>query len=248
MKKVKVIITGGGTGGHVFPGVAVAKELMKDPKIEILFVGKKGGAELKWVTDAGLMFQGVRASGFPRGLSLRLFTFWIDLVGGLLDAAKLMKEYNPSVVFATGGYVSVPVSLVAALKGIPVALLEPNVVPGLAARVLALFSKKVFVGFEETTKSFSKGRTEWTGIPVREEIKTTDKTAGLKAFGMVPGATTLLMMGGSQGAHVLNQYMTDSLEQLGMGSHPVQVIMMTGWTDYQTIVDRLEKMPRSRWS
>ncbi len=240
---MKVIITGGGTGGHVFPGVAVAKELMKGPKVEILFVGKKGGAELKWVTDAGLMFQGVRASGFPRGLSLRLFTFWIDLVGGLLDASKLMKEYKPSVVFATGGYVSVPVSLMAAFKGIPVALLEPNVVPGLAARVLALFSKKVFVGFEETTKSFSKGRTEWTGIPVREEIKTTDKITGLKAFGMVPGATTLLMMGGSQGAHVLNQYMTDSLEQLGMGSHPVQVIMMTGWTDYQTIVDRLEKCP-----
>lgn len=240
---MKVLITGGGTGGHVFPGIAVAKELLKDPAVEVLFAGKKGGVELRWVTEAGLQFQGVRASGFPRGLSFRLFTFWIDLVGGLLDAGKLLNEFKPSVVFATGGYVSVPVCLMAAAKGIPVALLEPNVAPGLAARVLGMFSKKIFVGFEGTAKSFSKGRTLWTGIPVREEIKTTSREQGLKAFGLKPEAVTLLMMGGSQGAHALNLYMTDSLEQLGRGSHPVQAILMTGWKDYQTLVDRLEKCP-----
>ncbi len=240
---MRVVVTGGGTGGHVFPGIAVAQELLKDPAVQVLFVGKKGGVELRWVTEAGLQFQGVRASGFPRGLSLRLFTFWFDLVGGLLDAGKLLKEFKPSVVFATGGYVSVPVCFVAVMRGVPVALLEPNVVPGLAARLLGMFSKKIFVGFEGTAKSFSKGRTLWTGIPVREEIKTTNKEQGLKAFGLKPEAITLLMMGGSQGAHVLNQYMTDSIEQLGQGSHPVQVILMTGWTDYQSIVDRLEKCP-----
>jgi len=239
----KVIITGGGTGGHVFPGIAVARELLKDPQAEVLFVGKKMGPETKWVLDAGLVFKGIRTSGFPRSLSLRLLTFWFDLGAGLMDAGRLVSEFKPSVVFSTGGYVSVPVSLVAALRGVPVALLEPNVAPGLAAKFLALFSKKVFVGFEETTLSFSKGRTQWTGIPVREEIKTADKTESLKNFKLDQETTTILMLGGSQGAHVLNQYMTDVIEQLGQGFHKVQIIMMTGWTDYQTIVDRLEKCP-----
>jgi UDP-N-acetylglucosamine--N-acetylmuramyl-(pentapeptide) pyrophosphoryl-undecaprenol N-acetylglucosamine transferase len=239
----KVIITGGGTGGHVFPGIAVAQELLKHPQVEVLFVGKKNGSEAKWVADAGLTFKGIKASGFPRSLSLRLFTFWFDLGVGLMEAGRLITEFKPSVVFSTGGYVSVPVSLVAALRGVPVALLEPNVAPGLAARFLALFSKRVFVGFEKTTPSFSKGRTQWTGIPVREEIRTADKSESLKSFKLEPRATTVLMLGGSQGAHVLNQYMTDAIERLGQGYHQVQVIMMTGWTDYQTIVDRLEKCP-----
>ena len=239
----KVIITGGGTGGHVFPGIAVARELMKRSKAEVLFVGKKSGLEAKWVSDAGLKFKGIRASGFPRSFSLRLLTFWFDLGAGLMEAGRLIDEFKPSVVFSTGGYVSVPVSLVAALRGVPVALLEPNVAPGLAAKFLALFAKKVFVGFEQTTPSFSKGRTQWTGIPVREEIITADKSESLKSFKLEPGATTVLMLGGSQGAHVLNQYMIDAIEQLGQGYHRVQIIMMTGWNDYQTIVDRLEKCP-----
>ncbi len=241
--KEKVIITGGGTGGHVFPGIAVAQELLKRPETEVLFVGKQSGSETKWVTDAGFKFKGIRASGFPRSLSLRLLTFWFDLGAGLMEAGRLIDQFKPSVVFSTGGYVSVPVSLVAALRGVPVALLEPNVVPGLAARFLALFSKRIFVGFEQTTPSFSKGRTQWTGIPVREEIRTADKSESLKHFKLEPRAATVLMLGGSQGAHALNQYMTDAIEKLGQGYHQVQVIMMTGWTDYQTIVDRLEKCP-----
>lgn len=160
-----------------------------------------------------------------------------------MEAGRLITEFKPSVVFATGGYVSVPVSLVAALRGVPVALLEPNVAPGLAAKFLALFSKKIFVGFEQTTPRFPKGRTQWTGIPVRQEIKMADKSESLKSFKLEERTPTVLMLGGSQGAHVLNQYMIDAIERLGQGYHRVQIIMMTGWRDYQTIVDRLEKCP-----
>jgi UDP-N-acetylglucosamine--N-acetylmuramyl-(pentapeptide) pyrophosphoryl-undecaprenol N-acetylglucosamine transferase len=243
VSECKVMITGGGTGGHVFPGIAVAHELMKRSGTQVLFIGKLNGSEAKWVADAGLKFRGIRASGFPRSLSLRLITFWFDLGAGLMEAGRLIKEFKPSVVFSTGGYVSVPVSLVAAFRGVPVALLEPNVAPGLAAKFLALFVKKVFVGFEQTTSSFPKGRTQWTGIPVREEIKTADKSESLKNFKLEGQTTTVLMLGGSQGAHVLNQYMTDAIERLGQGYHKVQIIMMTGWNDYQTIVDRLEQCP-----
>jgi UDP-N-acetylglucosamine--N-acetylmuramyl-(pentapeptide) pyrophosphoryl-undecaprenol N-acetylglucosamine transferase len=241
--KKKVIITGGGTGGHVFPGIAVARELLKHPGVEVLYVGKLNGPEAKWVSDAGLAFQGIRVSGFPRSLSTRLVTFWFDLGAGLTAAGRILGGFKPAVVFSTGGYVSVPVSVMAALRGVPVALLEPNVAPGLAARLLALFSKKIFVGFERTLKNFSKGKTLWTGIPVREEILTADKRASRKAFGLRPDMTTILMMGGSQGARALNQYMTEVVEFLGQGEQQVQVLMMTGWNDYQMVVDRMDKCP-----
>jgi len=122
-----------------------------------------------------------------------------------------------------------------------VGLLEPNVVPGLAARFLSLFSRRIFVGFEDTLRRFSKRRTQWTGIPVREEIMTADKSKARASFGLNPDTTTLLMLGGSQGAHALNQYMADVIQFLGQGERAVQVIMMTGWNDYRKVVDQLEK-------
>ena len=240
-RKTRVIITGGGTGGHVFPGIAVARELLKRPEVEVLYVGKQNGPESKWAPEAGLAFEGLRAGGFPRSLSLRLLTFWPEFFSGFLKAWGLVGRVRPSVVFSTGGYVSVPLSLAASLRGVPVGLFEPNVAPGLAARFLAWFSKAVFVGFEATARHFSKGRTEWTGIPVRDEIRTADRTEARKAFGLDPETPTLLMLGGSQGAHTLNHYMTDVIRFLGEGDQRVQVIMMTGWNDYKKTVDQLEK-------
>ncbi len=239
--KKRIIITGGGTGGHIFPGIAIARELSKYPEVSVLYVGKEDGPESKWVPDSGFAFEGIRAASFPRGISARLFTFWFEFARSLARAGRILEKFGPDAVFSTGGYVSVPVSLAASLRGIPVGLFEPNVVPGLAARFSALFSKGVFVGFEETLKRFSKRRTQWTGIPVREEIVTAQKAKARESFGLNPSTPTLLMLGGSQGAHSLNQHMTDVLQFLGEGEQPVQAILMTGWTDYRKTVDRLEK-------
>ena len=243
MGKKKIILTGGGTGGHIFPAIAIARELSKHPEVELLYVGKQEGLESKWVPDSGFAFEGVTASGFPRGLSVRLFTFWFEFAKGLAQASRIVGRFGPQAVFSTGGYVSVPVSLMAALRGVPVGLLEPNVAPGLAAKFLSFFSRRIFVGFEDTLKRFSKRRTQWTGIPVREEIVTADKIKSRESFGLNPGTTTLLMLGGSQGAHTLNQYMSDVIRFLGEGDQQVQVIMMTGWNDYRKVVDQLEKCP-----
>lgn len=239
--KKRIIITGGGTGGHIFPGIAIARELSKHPEVSVLYVGKEEGPESKWVPDSGFAFEGIRAASFPRGISVRLFTFWFEFARSLARAGRILEQFGPDAVFSTGGYVSVPVSLAASLKGIPVGLFEPNVVPGLAARFLALFSRGIFVGFEETLKRFSKRRTQWTGIPVREEIVTAEKAEARESFGLNPTTPTLLMLGGSQGAHSLNQHMTDVLKFLGEGEQPVQAILMTGWNDYRKTVDQLEK-------
>jgi UDP-N-acetylglucosamine--N-acetylmuramyl-(pentapeptide) pyrophosphoryl-undecaprenol N-acetylglucosamine transferase len=240
-KQKKVIITGGGTGGHIFPGIAIARELAKYPEVEVLYVGKAEGPESKWVPDAGFKFEGIRASGFPRGLSARLLTFWLDFGAGIARAGAILKRFRPDAVFSTGGYVSVPVSLGAALRGIPVGLFEPNVVPGLAAKLLSLFSRRIFVGFEDTLRRFSKRRTQWTGIPVREEIMTADKRKARESFGLDPETPTLLMLGGSQGSHSMNHYLTEVIRFLGEGDRKVQVILMTGWADYRKTLDRLEK-------
>jgi UDP-N-acetylglucosamine--N-acetylmuramyl-(pentapeptide) pyrophosphoryl-undecaprenol N-acetylglucosamine transferase len=151
----------------VFPAVAVAKELMKHPEVTLLYVGKKNGPEAKWVPEAGIPFEGIPASGLPRTFSPRLFGFAWDLARGLGRSWRLIAAARPSAVFSTGGYVSVPVSLAAALQGVPVGLFEPNVQPGLAAGLLGIFAKRVFTGFKETLNHFSKRRSEWSGIPVR---------------------------------------------------------------------------------
>ncbi len=239
----RFIITGGGTGGHVFPGIAVAKELMKNPEVVVLFVGKKNGPEEKWVPEAGLLFEGIPASGFPRRPSWKYITFGYDFFAGLKQARELVASFKPDAVFSTGGYVSVPVSLVAASRGIPVGLLEPNVIPGLGAKFSSRFSRKIFVGFEETLKNFGKGRAQWTGIPVREEIRAAERSRALENFKLFPGFKNVLMMGGSQGARLLNQIMADAILFLGEGGHRVQVLMMTGTADYRRTVDQLEKCP-----
>ncbi len=241
--KKKIIITGGGTGGHIFPGIAIARELSKHPEVELLYVGKNDGRESKWVPDSGFQFEGIQTSSFPRGLSMRLVTFWFEFAQSLIQAGRIVGRFRPDAIFSTGGYVSVPISVAAALRGVPVALFEPNVVPGLAARFLSLFSRRIFVGFEDALKHFSKRRTQWTGIPVREEIVMAEKAKSRESFGLNLGTTTVLMLGGSQGSHALNQFMTDVIQFLGQGDQAVQVIMMTGWDDYRKTVDALEKCP-----
>jgi UDP-N-acetylglucosamine--N-acetylmuramyl-(pentapeptide) pyrophosphoryl-undecaprenol N-acetylglucosamine transferase len=240
MKK-KIIITGGGTGGHIFPGIAVARELSGDPEVELLYVGKKEGLESKWVPDSGFAFEGLSSVPFPRGLSPSLLSSPHRFLRSLGEAGKVLSGFGPDAVLSTGGYVSVPLSLSAFLRGTPVGLFEPNVVPGLAAKFLGAFARRVFVGFESTLQRFSKRRGQWTGIPVRQEIVQARRGTARASFGLDPDTKTLLMLGGSQGAHALNRHMTDVVLFLGQGDQKVQVIMMTGWDDYRATVDALEK-------
>ena len=239
----RLLVAGGGTGGHVFPGVAVAQAALK-MGAEVLFVGRRGGSEEKWLKDLHLPFQGLPASGMPRNLwPSQWAKFLSDQATGFLGAWRVLSQFRPQAVFSTGGYASAAVSLAAALRGVPIVLLEPNVRPGLAAAFLAPFAKHVVVGFEETKKRFSKKKVRWTGVPVRAEITKAERVDGLRAFGLVDGATTVLLLGGSQGSHGLNTVFVEAVRFMGEGVQPAQFIFMTGRNDFQEMTDRLEKCP-----
>jgi UDP-N-acetylglucosamine--N-acetylmuramyl-(pentapeptide) pyrophosphoryl-undecaprenol N-acetylglucosamine transferase len=240
---MRIMVTGGGTGGHVFPGIAVAREVLKDPASEVLFVGKQDGPEGQWLKEQGIPFRGIRSAGMPRRLSVRWFTFAIDLLRGLLQAGTLLGRFRPQALFSTGGYASFPASLAAFLRGVPVFLLEPNVAPGLAAKAIGFFARRVFVGFETTLARFPRRRVVHTGIPVRGEILAAGRAESLKAFGLTEGSPTVLIFGGSQGAAQLNQAAADALRFIGEGPQPLQAILMTGRNDYQAIADTLERCP-----
>jgi UDP-N-acetylglucosamine--N-acetylmuramyl-(pentapeptide) pyrophosphoryl-undecaprenol N-acetylglucosamine transferase len=238
-----LLVAGGGTGGHVFPGVAVAQAARR-LGAETLFVGRRGGQEEKWLENLHMPFRGLPASGMPRNLWPQA---WAKFLGnffrGLAGAWEVLSDFRPDVVFSTGGYASASVSVAAALRGIPVVLLEPNVRPGLAARFLAPFAKKVATGFEETQKCFSKRKVCWTGVPVREEILSAERARSLAAFGLTDGAITLLLLGGSQGSRGLNTVFVEAVRFMGEGVQPAQFIFMTGRNDFQEMTDLLEKCP-----
>jgi UDP-N-acetylglucosamine--N-acetylmuramyl-(pentapeptide) pyrophosphoryl-undecaprenol N-acetylglucosamine transferase len=146
-------------------------------------------------------------------------------------------------VFSTGGYVSFPLSLAAMLRGVPVFLLELNVVPGLAARVIGWFARRVFTGFAETVGDFGSNKSLHTGIPTRREIRESKRVQGREVFGLYPKIQTLFIVGGSQGSRNLNHVVASALRFIGEGTYPLQAVFMTGRGDYQAVADVLEKCP-----
>jgi UDP-N-acetylglucosamine--N-acetylmuramyl-(pentapeptide) pyrophosphoryl-undecaprenol N-acetylglucosamine transferase len=237
----KILIVGGGTGGHVFPGIAVAQNIQNDSSVEILFIGGTQRMEREWVENYGFHFAEIAAVPFPRRKIIKWISFPIYFLMSIQRAWKIFKKFNPDAVFSTGGYVSAPAALVAVLKRIPLAIFEPNVVPGLTTRFFQFFSRKIFVGFEETMKWFSKKKTSWNGIPIRQEILNFSKAKAIKTFNLQPNVPVLLVLGGSQGARNLNHAAVQAIQFMDQGDHALQVIFMTGRSEFQMRMDQLEK-------
>jgi len=243
---MRVIITGGGTGGHLYPALAVADVLRKkDPAGEILFVGTGTGLESRIVPRQGYPFREISAVKWPRKFSLHSFKFLPSLVKGCCQGAKIIKEFRPQVVFATGGYVSVPLVLAAARSKVPVFLHEQNSVPGLANKFLARWARVVFTTFPPRHNDFPPGaKLVYSGLPIRKEILETERLAGMSYFGLAPGCPTLLVTGGSRGARRINEAM---LEIYGMmereqGVLPfLQIIHITGRDEYARFCQHLKQ-------
>lgn len=244
---MRVLITGGGTGGHLYPALAVAG-LLKDqaPQAEVLFVGTGEGLESTVVPGAGYPFRQVEAVKWPRKISPRIFSVFLSLGKGYLQGLKIIREFRPSAVFATGGYVSVPLGLAAARERVPLFLHEQNSVPGMANKLLGRWARATFTTFPVPKGAFPKKTTLiHSGLPVRKEVLAAERTEGLRYFGLDGDAFTLLVTGGSRGARRLNQVMLEVYREIAAGKtslNGIQVIHLTGKGEYQACCQSMADM------
>jgi UDP-N-acetylglucosamine--N-acetylmuramyl-(pentapeptide) pyrophosphoryl-undecaprenol N-acetylglucosamine transferase len=236
---MKILIGGGGTGGHIYPALALGRyALEKDQTTDLLFVGSAAGLESKIVPSAGFKLVTIPARGFQRSFKKIGLVAW-DLFRGLKESAKIISEFKPDIVLGTGGYVAAPLVLAAVLKRLPVVIHEQNALPGLTNRLMAPFVKRVCLSFEETgSKMPRSSRLVYTGNPRAGEVLAISRAEGCRYFGFDPSQRTILIYGGSRGALRLNEVVTAFLKenQLPAG---VNLIYVTGEIYYRAVADEL---------
>src|SRR6201984_183885 len=219
---MRAILAGGGTGGHVIPALAIANQLKTTYNAECLFIGTARGIENRLVPAAGYPLQLVRVGALKNASRTTRLKTAFDFPRAIWDASRMLNEFAPDVVIGVGGYASGPAMLAAVVKHIPTLAFEPNVVPGFANRVAARFLSAAGGHFEETAKYFRHA--EVTGVPVRQ------------AFFEIPpkrgGVPTLLVFGGSQGAHAINDAMIRCLHVLQREAPGIHIVHQTGERDY----------------
>jgi len=223
---MRAILAGGGTGGHVIPALAIANELKKSYGAEVLFIGTARGIENRLVPAAGYPLQLVRVGALKNVSLMTRAKTAFDLPRAVWDAGRMLNEFAPDVVIGVGGYASGPAMLAAVVKHIPTLAFEPNVVPGFANRVVARFVSGAAVHFEETAKYFRHA--EVTGVPVRQAFFEIPVLINKKRGGI----PTLLVFGGSQGAHAINEAMIRCLPELQRQAPGIHIIHQTGERDY----------------
>ncbi|MBD1261845.1 undecaprenyldiphospho-muramoylpentapeptide beta-N-acetylglucosaminyltransferase [Maribacter polysiphoniae] len=229
MKALRFILSGGGTGGHIYPAIAIANELKKrHPKAEFLFVGAKDRMEMEKVPQAGYPIEGLWITGLQRKLTLKNLMFPIKLISSLFKAGKIVSRFKPDAVVGTGGFASGPLLKVASGRGIPCVLQEQNSYAGITNKLLKDKVAKICVAYDGMEAFFPSEKIVKTGNPVRGDLVTLgkDKKEALDFFGLEMDKPTLLVLGGSLGARRINQLIAQKLDYFkGLG---VQVIWQCG--------------------
>ena len=238
---MRVIMTGGGTGGHIYPAIAIADKIVERAHdSEVLFVGTTHGLEKELVPKAGYPIEFVTVRGIDRKHPLNNIKVFMDYNKGKSQAKKIIEEFEPDIVIGTGGYASGPVVEVAAKMGVPCYIHEQNAFPGVTNKMLEKSVKKVFLGFAEAGEYFKQKRKHVvTGNPVRAEFFTADRAESRKKLGIKDGQFMLLAFGGSQGAGRINKAMIDIIKMYN-GIDEVQVFFATGKAYYAAINAELE--------
>ena len=214
MKAKKFIISGGGTGGHIYPAVAIANELKtRFPDAEFLFVGAKDRMEMEKVPQAGYKIKGLWISGLQRSLSLQNLAFPLKLVSSLQKSQQILKEFKPNVAIGTGGYASAPLLRMAALRNIPCLIQEQNSHAGITNKWLSGKVQKICVAYDGMEKFFPSEKIKLTGNPVRQDLLdiSSKKEEAIAFFNLKKDKKTLLVLGGSLGARRINQLIEKSL-------------------------------------
>ncbi|MFM2250990.1 MAG: hypothetical protein RLZZ358_1917 [Bacteroidota bacterium] len=238
----RILISGGGTGGHIYPALAIANAWMdKHPDSEILFVGAQGKMEMQKVPEAGYSIKGLPVAGLQRKLTFANLSFPIKLWRSLRMASKIVKSFQPQLVVGVGGYASGPVLYAAQNKGIPTLLQEQNSYAGLTNKLLAKKAAKICVAYPDMERFFPKEKLKLTGNPVRKDLLDLagKREKGIQVFGLDGNRKTVLVLGGSLGARTLNQAMLKHMVDLEKEGY--QVLWQSGKFYFKDMVLALEK-------
>lgn len=225
------LVSGGGTGGHIFPALSIANEIRRRyPEAEILFVGAEGRMEMERVPAAGYEIKGLPVCGFDRKHLLRNVKVLFKLWKSIRLAKKILKDFKPDIAIGVGGYASGPMLKAAQKKGIPTLLQEQNSYAGVTNKLLAKNAKRICVAYEGMERFFPEDKIVLTGNPVRRNLLECNATQeeARKAMGIDPEKATILIIGGSLGARTVNESIIGGLEKLGAAADDVQVVWQTG--------------------
>ena len=226
---MKIVITGGGTGGHLFPGIAIAREFQKrDPGIKILFVGTRKGIEFKVLPKEKLMLKTILCSGLKGKLSLRTLIALGELPIALFQSLWILLTFRPKLVLGVGGYVTGPFILMAWILRIRTAIQEQNAMPGITNRILGKIVDKIFISFEESKKYFPERKVEVTGNPIKEEYYANKSKSKDPRF-------NVLVFGGSKGARSINFAMVEALDHLSEDKDSLHFIHQTGQEQFESV-------------
>jgi UDP-N-acetylglucosamine--N-acetylmuramyl-(pentapeptide) pyrophosphoryl-undecaprenol N-acetylglucosamine transferase len=228
-KDLRVILSGGGTGGHIYPAIAIANEIkVRYPEAEILFVGASDRMEMEKVPQAGYKIEGLWISGIQRKLTFSNLMFPFKLLSSLAKSRRIIREFKPDVVIGTGGFASGPLLKVASSKGIPSLIQEQNSFPGITNKLLAKQVDKICAAYEEVKRFFPAEKTIITGNPVRQDLLKIDQNRekALAHFGLENDKKVVLVLGGSLGARRINQLVETNLEKFN--EENIQLIWQTG--------------------
>ncbi|MCG9970210.1 undecaprenyldiphospho-muramoylpentapeptide beta-N-acetylglucosaminyltransferase [Christiangramia crocea] len=226
---LRVILSGGGTGGHIYPAIAIADEIKRRyPTAEILFVGAKDRMEMEKVPQAGYEIEGLWISGVDRSFSLKNFIFPFKLMSSLSKSRKIIKKFKPDVVIGTGGFASGPLLRVAMSKGIPTLIQEQNSLPGITNRILAKYADTICAAYEKVKEVFPPERTKITGNPVRQDLLNVNelREEGIRYFKLSKEKKTVLVLGGSLGAKRINKLIETYLKKFQQEN--IQLIWQIG--------------------
>lgn len=241
-KNIRIIISGGGTGGHIFPAVSIAGALKKKyPGTEILFVGAEGRMEMQRVPAEGYSIVGLPICGLDRKNPLKNITVLLKFIKSLWKARKIIKDFKPHAAVGVGGYASGPTLKTAALMGIPTLIQEQNSYAGVTNKMLAKGAERICVAYEGMERFFPKEKIILTGNPIRQGLadNQTTREEGIRAFGLDPDKRTILIIGGSLGARTMNESVLRKLDMIKQ-TDDVQFIWQTGKFYHQEIQEQLK--------
>jgi UDP-N-acetylglucosamine--N-acetylmuramyl-(pentapeptide) pyrophosphoryl-undecaprenol N-acetylglucosamine transferase len=239
---MRILITGGGTGGHIYPALAIANNLKKRYKdVDILYVGTEKGLEAELVPKEGFCFETIRVKGFPRKFSKDTFKTIKELFLGLGDAKRIINNFKPDVVIGTGGYVCGPVVYVASMKKIPTMIHEQNALPGVTNKILSKHVDKIAASFEESIERFKKPeKVVITGNPIRGDILTIDREEAYKFLDIDPNKPFILSFGGSGGQKRLNDAIFYVIKE-NYNNSKFQLLHVTGKRFYDDFMGELQE-------